>query len=40
MGDEALEILWKGQFIDRRVKAAVNDVYIGDDSGDDSGFAR
>ena len=36
MGDKALEILWKGQFIDRKVKAAVSDLY----AGDDSGFAR
>lgn len=36
MGEKALEVLWKGQFIDRRVEAAVNDVF----TGDDTGFAR
>jgi hypothetical protein len=36
MGEKALEILWKSQFIDRRVSTAVADVL----TGDDGSFAR
>lgn len=36
MGEKALEILWKGEFIDRKVKAAVTELFCGDESS----FAR
>jgi len=32
MGDKALEVLWKGQFVDRRVKAAVADLWASDEA--------
>jgi len=33
LGENLLETLWKSQFVDRRVKAALEDVFLGDDPG-------
>ena len=33
LGENLLETLWKSQFVDRRVKAALEDVFLGEDPG-------
>lgn len=33
LGENLLETLWKSQFVDRRVRFALEDVFLGDDAG-------